>query len=83
MIKLFLILISLFNLNTSKSEPVRLQKKEDSIQLDSICRKICPYVLIACVIIISVLLFVVLVRYGHAFSTEANHYEHLTQITTG
>ena len=77
MISYILNILSLFTGQTTskKSEPVRLAKKENcSIQLDSVCRKICPYVLVACVIIISVLLFVVLVRYGHVFSTEANNW---------
>jgi len=79
MIKLFLILISLFNLNTSnKVEPARLEKKEKhSIQLgfESTCEKIAPYVLVACIVIISVLLFIVLVKYGASVTgTEANHF---------
>lgn len=75
MITLFLNFLSLFTEQaSSKKEPVRLEKKQDSIQLDSICRRICPYVLLACVIILCVLLFVALVRYGHVFSTEANNW---------
>ena len=76
---IFLIIFSLFNLNTSKeSEPVRLQKKEKhSIQsgFESACERIAPYVLVACIIVISVLLFVVLVKYGASLTgTEANQY---------
>ena len=75
MITLFLNFLSLFTEQaSSKNEPVRLEKKQDSIQLDPICRRICPYVILACVIILCVLLFVALVRYGHVFSTEANNW---------
>jgi len=84
MIKLFLILISLFNLNNpSKSEPVRLEKKENYSKFDEVCRKLCPYILVACIVIISVLLVFALAKYGYMLSTEAHQYEHLTQITTG
>ena len=84
MIKLFLMLISLFNLNnTSKSEPVRLEKKENYSKFDEVCRKLCPYILVACIVIISVLLVFALAKYGYMLSTEAHQYEHLQQITTG
>lgn len=80
---LIITIYSLFNLNASKeSEPVRLQKKEKHSEFDEVCRKLCPYVLVACIVIISVLIVFVLAKYGYMFSTEANHYEHLTQITT-
>ena len=68
----------LSNNSSKKEEPVRLEKKEEhSIQLgfDSACEKMAPYVLIACIVIIRVLLFVVLVKYGASLTgTEANQY---------
>ena len=67
---------------SSNNNPARLHKQEKGTSLNQFCRKICPYVIIACVIIICVLLFIALVKYGHTFSTEANNYEHLQQITT-
>lgn len=84
MIKLFLNILSLFTGQTSsKKEPVRLEKKENYSKFDEVCRKLCPYILVACIVIISVLLVFALAKYGYMLSTEANHYEHLTQITTG
>ena len=79
-------------LNTpNKREPARLNKKENGVTLklirenknkvDEYCTRICPYILVTCVIIISVLSFVALAKYGRLwFSTPENHYEHLTQI---
>ena len=78
--KILTTLLTIFslNLNTSKKEPARLDKKENcSIQLgfDSACEKMAPYVLVACIIVISVLLFIVLVKYGaNITGTEANQY---------
>ena len=83
MIKLFLILISLFNLNNTSKEPVRLEKKENYSKFDEVCRKLCPYLLVACIVIISVLLVFALAKYGYMLSTEAHQYEHLQQITAG
>lgn len=74
MIKLFLIIFSLFNLNNSK-EPVRLEKKQSQSKFNEVCERIAPYVLVACIVIISVLLFIVLVKYGASLTgTEANHF---------
>ena len=56
---------------TSKVEPARLRKVEKST-FEKTCERICPYVIIIGIIIICVLLFVALVKYGHMFSTEAN-----------
>ena len=77
--QLFHVLLN--NLSQSKTSkgPVRLEKVEKST-FEKTCEKICPYVIIIGIIIICVLLFVALVKYGHAFSTEANRYEHLQQI---
>ena len=80
--KFLILLFSLINSQTTSNNPARLHKQEKGTSLNQFCRKICPYVIIACVIIICVLLFIALVKYGHTFSTEANNYEHLQQITT-
>ena len=78
---LFHILLSNnFSRSTSKVEPARLSKRVEKSTFEKTCEKICPYVIIIGIIIICVLLFVALVKYGHAFSTEANRYEHLQQI---
>ena len=83
MIKLFLTIFSLFTGQTSsKKEPVRLEKKENYSKFDEVCRKLCPYILVACIVIISVLLVFALAKYGYMLSTEAHQYEHLQQITT-
>lgn len=79
MIKLFLNILSLFTgQNTSKSEPVRLEKKETncSIQsVDSFCERIAPYVLFCALAIFAILLLVILVKYGASITgTEANQY---------
>ena len=85
MITLFLNILSLFTGQTTskKSEPVRLQKKENYSKFDEVCRKLCPYLLVACIVIISVLLVFALAKYGYMLSTEAHQYEHLQQITAG
>lgn len=75
-------LINLLNLSSSKEEPVRLEKKEPITTFEMVCHKACPYVIIICLIVLCILLFLALARYGHVFSTEANHYEHLQQIVT-
>lgn len=79
---IFLFLISQFNTNNS-SNPVRLDKKETKTSFETYIRKACPYVLLVCTIILVILVFIALVKYGHSFSTEANTYEHLQQITIG
>ncbi len=82
MLNIFLFMNNFFSLFTQQSEPVRLAKKEEN-NLESFCRRICPYILLGCVIILVILVFVALVRYGFMFSTEAHQYEHLQQITVG
>ena len=87
MVNIFLFIVmtflSHFNFPPDPSNrPVRLEKKEVESSFEKNCRKACPYILLVCVIIFSVLLFCILVKYGHSFSTEANQYEHLQQITT-
>ena len=67
-------LINLLNLSQNSKEPVRLEKKELTTW-ESFCQKACPYVIISCVIILSVLLFIALAKYGHAITgTEANQW---------
>ena len=75
-------LLNSLNLSSSKEEPVRLEKKEPITTFEMVCHKICPYIIIICLLILGVLLFLALAKYGHVFSTEANHYEHLQQIVT-
>lgn len=72
---IFLFLMTIFSqFNTSSRDtPARLNKKENT-SFQEYCRKICPYVIITCVIILTVLLFIALLKYGHAFSTEANQW---------
>ena len=79
----FLITALLNHHTSSKREPVRLEKKTELTTFEMVCHKICPYIIIACVIILCVLLFVALAKYGHILSTEANRYERLSQIVTG
>ena len=70
---LFHVLLSnLSQFKTSKVEPARLSKRVEKSTFEKTCERICPYVIIIGIIIISVLLFVALVKYGYMFSTEAN-----------
>jgi hypothetical protein len=67
----------------SSKEPARLDKIENrNTSFQILCKRACPYVLLICMIILVILLFVVLVRYGHAITgTEANQfYYHLNDI---
>ena len=79
----FLITALLNHHTSSKREPVRLEKKTELTTFEMVCHKICPYIIIICLLILGVLLLVALAKYGHVFSTEANHYERLSQIVTG
>ena len=79
----FLITALLNHYTSSKREPVRLEKKTELTTFEMVCHKICPYVIIICLIVLCILLFLALAKYGHVFSTEANHYERLSQIVTG
>ena len=64
-----------FSHQASSKRPARLDKKQQNkISFETLCRKACPYILFACGIILCVLLFIALVKYGHSFSTEANNY---------
>ena len=57
-------------------DPVRLQKQEvETSTMDSICRKICPYVLFICIALLIITVFVIMVKYGaNITGTEANQY---------
>ena len=79
----FLITALLNHHTSSKREPVRLEKKTELTTFEMVWHKICPYVIIICLLILGVLLFLALVKYGHILSTEANRYERLSQIVTG
>ena len=57
------------------SEPVRLAKKEvhGSSKLDCICVKLCPYLLVAMIFIMTVLILYVMLQWGSVITgTEAN-----------
>ena len=58
----------------SPSSKVRLEKVERKSRFEQVCDRACPYIILACLIILGVLLFIVLVKYGHSLSTEANNY---------
>lgn len=64
------------------SNPKRpLDPAEEVSCVEYYCRKIVPYVLLACIIIFLVILFIVLVKYGRLwFSTPQNHVEHMNEI---
>ena len=76
---------SFFSHQASSKRPARLDKKETRISwFESFCERVAPYVLFIALVIIGILILVILVKYGHSITgTEANNYEHLTQITTG
>ena len=57
------------------SKPCRLHKVEPKRSFDDYCNLIAPYLALAFVIILCVILFIVLLKYGGTwFGTEANHY---------
>ena len=64
------IFFSRFN-NKTTSNVVRLDKVEKS-PFEQTCEKVCPYIILACIIILCVLLFIALVKHGHTLSTESN-----------
>lgn len=79
MIKLFYFLY--FNLFPPKeSSKVRLAKKEDKSSFDGLCQRACPYIILACLIILVITLFIALVHYGHCFSTEANNWYYNSKV---
>ena len=80
---IFLFLIFIFSqLNTnnksSKVEPARLDKKQKS-KFEQFCDKSVPYVLFFALVLLSILILIILVRYGHSITgTEQNaYYYHL------
>lgn len=64
------------------SNPKRpLDRGVEMSKFEYICQKIVPYVVLFCIGLLSVLLFVALVKYGRFwFATPQNGYEHLIQI---
>ena len=79
---IFLFLMTIFSqFNLSSGDvPARLDKKTKST-FQEYCDRACPYVIISCLIILSVLLFIALARYGHAITgTEANQYYYHLEV---
>ena len=66
--------------NPSKVEPARLSKRVEKSPFEKTCERICPYAIIIGIIVICVLLFVALVKYGYSITgSESNgYYYHLT-----
>ena len=58
------------------SNPKRpLDKGVEISRFEYICQKIAPYVVLISIIILLILTFTILIKYGGAwFGTEANHY---------
>lgn len=58
------------------SNPKRpLDKGVEISRFEYICQKIAPYVLVIGIIVLFILAFTILIKYGGAwFGTEANHY---------
>lgn len=80
---IFLFLMTIFSqLNTnnksSKVEPARLDKKQKS-KFEQFCDKSVPYVLLIALALLSILIIICLVKYGHSITgTESNaYYYHL------
>lgn len=54
---------------------VRLDRVEEKTKFQNFCETIAPYVIVACIILLSVLILIIFVKYGAvAFGTEANHF---------
>lgn len=64
------------------SNPNRpLDKGVEMSKFEYYCQKIAPYLILACILILCVLIFIALVKYCKLwFITPQNSYEHLTQI---
>lgn len=56
------------------SDPIRLEKQNEKTTFENLCEKACPYVLLIALALFTILILIILVKYGHAFSTEANNY---------
>ena len=53
----------------------RLDRVEQKSRFQKFCDTIAPYVIVACIILLSLLVFIIFVKYGAAaFGTEANHF---------
>lgn len=77
MIRLLLInILSIFGYNFNK--PVRLEKQETKSKFQRWADKACPYIIIIGIILLAILLFIILIKYGGAwFSTPQNRWEHM------
>lgn len=65
-------ILSNFSQSSSKKEPARLAKVEKST-FEQTCDKLCPYVVLAGLIIVLGLFFIIIVRYGYALTgSESN-----------
>lgn len=62
------------NISPRHSGPVRLEKPKEKNTFEKYCEKACPYVLLIALALFTILILIILVKYGHAFSTEANNY---------
>lgn len=64
----------------SSSTPKRLGKVESKSSFEEFCEWVCPYVLLICILLFSVLLAFAFVKYGaDLFSTPQNRWEHMEQ----
>ena len=72
----FLIIFSKFETkNSSKGEPARLGKRDNTSKFNQTCERIAPYVLLIALALLFILLLVILVKYGANFTgTEQNAY---------
>ena len=68
---LYLFYVLLFD-NAPQS---RLDRVEEKSRFQKICETIAPYVIVVCIVLLTILFLVILIKYGgFAFGTEANHY---------
>lgn len=65
-------ILVLFGYNFNK--PARLEKQEPRNKYDAVFNRIAPYIIFFGIIILGLTLVVILIKYGHSFSTEANNY---------
>lgn len=67
--------------NKSSSTPKRLNKIEEKTRFEEFCERICPYVLVICLIILVILLLFAFLKYGRLwFSTPQNISEHMNEV---
>ena len=70
-----IILLVLLNIFRTTPPKPRLEKVPVKSKFERVCDAIAPYVLIAAIIILIILISVAMVKYGgQAFGTEANHW---------